>query len=83
MKRIGAMPRIHGIKGRKPHHAIGFNDTKKLVQFIINFSDENDIPLPSAPHGSDGIPPIYIHSSFSKKAIHKMYMSSCERASDR
>ena len=78
MKRNGTIPRTHGNKGRKPHHAIGFNDIKKVVQFVINFSDENGIPLPAAPHGSDDIPPIYIHSSFSKKVIHKMYMSSCE-----
>ena len=67
MKTNGTVPRTHGNKGKKPHNALTFQDIKKVVQFIINFSEENGIPLPAAPHGRDDIPPVFIHSSFKKK----------------
>lgn len=52
----GAVPITHGNKGKKPHNALAFQDIIKVVQFIINFAEENEIPLPAAPRGRDDIP---------------------------
>ena len=51
MKAYGAVPRTYGNKEKKPQNALSFQDIKKVVQFIINFAEENGIPLPAAPRG--------------------------------
>lgn len=53
------------------------------VKFIKNYAEEFGIPQPEAPRGSDGIPPVYLPASDTKKAIHQRYVKSCEESSIR
>ena len=76
MKVSGAAPRTHGNKGKKPPHALAVQDMENAVQFIKNFAEENAIP--ASPLERDDITTVVIHSSHSKKNIHKLYVSSCE-----
>lgn len=43
------MDRILGNKGRRPKHALSFPDIKRVVSFIICYSEEYGFPLPAAP----------------------------------
>lgn len=43
------MDQILGNKGRKPKHALSFPDIKRVVSFIICYSEEYGFPLPAAP----------------------------------
>jgi hypothetical protein len=74
----GAVPREHGNTGKKPVHALKFGDIQCAILFITNYAAEVGMPQPEAPRGSDGIPPIYLPSSDTKKAIHQRYTTSCQ-----
>ena len=46
-KHIGeksVVPRVHGNTGRKPAHAISYDDVLRVVRFIQNTSNERGIP---------------------------------------
>lgn len=49
------VPRNHGNKGRKPKHALSFLDIKRVVSFIIRYSEEYGLPLPAVPHGNASV----------------------------
>ncbi|XP_062603492.1 uncharacterized protein LOC134282462 [Saccostrea cucullata] len=74
----GAVPREHGNTGKKPTHALKYEDVQNAITFIINYAAEVGMPQPEAPRGSDGIPPIFLPSSDTKKGIHERYLASCE-----
>ncbi|KAH3872615.1 hypothetical protein DPMN_035834 [Dreissena polymorpha] len=42
----GLTPRVHGDRGRKPEHAICFDDVMRVVHFIRNDADERGLPQP-------------------------------------
>lgn len=73
MNTNGLTPRVHGNKGKLPHHALKYDDVKRCVDFIRNYSEEYGIPQPEAPRGSDGIPPVFLPASDTKKQIHTKY----------
>ena len=77
MNKNGVTQRVHGNKNRKPAHALKFMEIENAVKFIRNYADEFGIPQPAAPSGSDGIPPIYLPASDTKRAIHNKYYESC------
>ena len=77
MNKNGVTQRVHGNKDRKPTHALKFIEIENAVKFIRNYADEFGIPQPAAPSGSDGIPPIYLPASDTKRAIHNKYYESC------
>ena len=72
----GAVPRVHGNVGKKPSHALTFEQTKKVITFISNYADEFGLPQPAAPRGRDNTPPIYLSSETTKQDIHGKYVSS-------
>ena len=74
----GAIPRVHGNTGKKPLHALKYEDIHNAITFITNYAAEVGKPQPEAPRGSDGIPPIFLPSSETKKGIHQRYVDSCE-----
>lgn len=67
-------------QGKKPVHALNFEEIENAVNFIKNYTDEFGIPQPDAPRGSDGILPIYLLASDKKKEIHKRYLQSCDES---
>ena len=73
----GVTPRQHGNVGKKPAHALNFEDTKRVVQFISNYGDEHGLPQPAAPRGRDDVPPVYLSSEMTKKRLHDLYVNSC------
>lgn len=78
---IGAVPREHRNTGKKPHHALKYEDIHNAITFIVNYAAEVGMPQPEAPRGSDGsdgIPPIFLPSSDTKKGIHERYIASCQ-----
>jgi hypothetical protein len=83
MNKNGVTPRVHGNKGRKPAHALKFDEVENAVKYIKNYADEFGVPQPAAPSGSDGIPPIYLPASDTKRAIHERYLESCTESTIR
>lgn len=79
----GVVPRRHGNMGRKPAHALGFEDVKRAVHFIVNYADEFGMPQPAAPRGRDNIPPIYLTCQTTKMKLHTDYVRSCTESSHR
>lgn len=73
----GAVPRSHGNTNRTPVHALTFDDTKAVVQYISNFADEFGMPQPAAPRGRDNTPPIYLTCETTKTDLHAKYVQTC------
>lgn len=67
-----------GIREKKAHHALKYEDIHNAITFIVSYAAEVGMPQPEAPRGSDGIPPIFLPSSDTKKGIHERYIASCE-----
>ncbi|XP_061178380.1 uncharacterized protein LOC133187022 [Saccostrea echinata] len=74
----GAVPRPHGNHGRKPKHAVRFDDVQRVVNFILGYAEEHGLPQPAAPRGRDDEPPIFLPCNSTKKAIHGQYKSACD-----
>ena len=72
----GVTPRVHGNKGKKPKHALLFDDVKRVVTFLQTYAEEQGMPQPAAPRGRADIPPIFLHLSLTKAVVHKTYISS-------
>jgi hypothetical protein len=72
----GVSPRNHGNTGRKPIHALHFDDVMKIATFLRSYVDENGLPQPVAPRGHGDLPSTYLHSSLTKKALHSIYVES-------
>lgn len=84
LKQNGPIPRSHGNKGRKPNHALKFDDIKKVVNFVLRYGEENGLPLPAVPHAND-FPetPILLPASTTKTDIHSIYKTACEESHGR
>ncbi|XP_070567041.1 uncharacterized protein [Ptychodera flava] len=77
----GVLPRVHGLKGKKAHNAYSFEVIADVIKFLEQYAQENGIPMPAAPRGRDGVPPIYLPSSLRKEDIYKQYVDSCKACS--
>jgi hypothetical protein len=73
----GVVPRVHGNTGRKPAHAISYDDVLRVVRFIQNTSNERGIPQPAAPRGIDNFPLVYLSAETTKLALHEEYSTTC------
>ena len=76
-------PRTHGNTGKRPKHALTFEDTTKCVQFMLNYADVYGLPQPAAPRGRAEHPPVYLPVSTTQAALHKNYMESCTATDSR
>lgn len=79
----GAVPRIHGNVGKKPHNALHYEEVKFSVEFLLTHADIHGLPMPAAPRGIDDAPPIYLPCHCTKKDIHELYCRACDDASIR
>jgi hypothetical protein len=79
----GITPRVHGNYGKRPHNALVFVDVKYAVEFLENYAVLQGIPMPAAPRGRDGEPPIFLPSSLTKKKVHREYVSASETSDHR
>ncbi len=75
-KKNGAVPRVHGNKGRLPKNVTPFDVAKGTVDFICNFASRNAIQMPAAPGRSKGIPPVFLPSDMSKKKVFELYTAA-------
>ena len=73
----GVMPRNHGNMGRRPKHALCFDDAQRVVAYILNCAEREGIPLPAAPRGRDNIPPTYLPASTTKLDLFQDYQQNC------
>ena len=48
-----------------------------MLHFISNYSQEVEIPQPTAPRGRDREAPVYLLSHTTKIVVHKAYKDSC------
>ena len=84
VKLNGPVPRSHGNKGKKPKHPLLFLDIKRVVNFIVRYSEECGLPLPAVPHGNDANQsPVLLPASSTKVDIHSKYKSVCEESNER
>ncbi|KAH3857891.1 hypothetical protein DPMN_100507 [Dreissena polymorpha] len=73
----GVVPRVHGNTGRKPAHAISYDDVLRVVRFIQNTSNERGILQPAAPRGIDNFPPVYLSAETTELALNEeLYFNS-------
>ena len=84
MKLNGPVPRSHGNKVKKPKHSLLFLDIKRVVNFIVRYSEECGLPLPAVRHGNDATPsPVLLPASSTNVDIHSKYKSVCEESNER
>ena len=76
----GITPRVHGNTGKKPRHAICFDDVMRVVNFVRNVADTRGLPQPAAPRGIDNVPIVFLPSGTTKEGIFKDYAASCQEA---
>ncbi|XP_052797705.1 uncharacterized protein LOC128229867 [Mya arenaria] len=69
----GIVPRTHGNTGRRPKHALTFDDVQRVVKFLLNYAEREGLPMPAAPRGRDNIPPTYLPASETKLKTFKEY----------
>ncbi|KAH3857128.1 hypothetical protein DPMN_099728 [Dreissena polymorpha] len=63
------------------HYAL--MNVNRVVQFIMNPSEEVGLPYPAAPRGSDNIPIVYLPASTTKLQFLARYIAACEERSVR
>ena len=73
-------PHRHGNAGRHPKHACNKENTTKVVQFLINYAENNALVLPGKTRGIRDHRTMLLPSWESKKEIHAKYVASCEAA---
>ncbi|KAH3792377.1 hypothetical protein DPMN_145872 [Dreissena polymorpha] len=79
----GLTPRVHGNRGKKPTHAVCYDDVMRVVHFIRNYADERGLPQPAAPRVVDNAPTVYLTSDTTKTNLHQQYQTSCTEAGSR
>ena len=80
LKTNGAIPRIHGNKGKLAHNAFSFDMVQFVVQFIRNYATVNGLPQPAAQRGRGETGPIYLSASEGYNIVHAKYLQSCLEA---
>ena len=78
MVKHGACPRRHGNEGKQPKHALLYEDTRRVINFLVTFAAEHGLPLAAAPGGSDGTPPILLPAGMTKHSVFLKYQESCK-----
>ncbi|KAH3698105.1 hypothetical protein DPMN_085624 [Dreissena polymorpha] len=58
----GALPRVHGNKGRRPMHAMRLEDVQRVVHVLKNTAETIGIFYPATPRGNDRIPVVFLPS---------------------
>ena len=53
----GAVPRVHGNRGRRPHNYLPFPAVEHCASFIKSYSEEFGLPHPAPLHGRAEMPP--------------------------
>ena len=82
-KEKGVEPRVHGNKGRRPRHAILYEQVKNVVTFLERYAEAHGIPQPAAPRGRADVPPTYLPASHNKQAVYAHYKKMCTAAGER
>ena len=77
-KENGLTPRVHGNMKSSPKHALSFSSIEHVVQFLVNYADQNAILLPGRVPGYRNTDLKLLPSSVSKRGIWKVYKESAE-----
>ncbi|KAH3722036.1 hypothetical protein DPMN_064985 [Dreissena polymorpha] len=73
----GVVPRKRGNLGRRPKHALCFDDVQRVVAYLLNCTERERIPLPAAPRVRENIPPTYLPASTTKLDLFQDYQQNC------
>ena len=76
VKEFGVVPRQHGLTGRKPHNAFTLNDTKRIISFIINYTEKHGVSLPGRIPAFKRDDVLVLPCSTTKKHVWMMYKDS-------
>ena len=76
----GITPRRHRNIGKKPKHAMLYEDASRIVNFLVEYARENGFPQPAAPRGRDNHPPLILPASITKDGMFKLYEMACTEA---
>ncbi|MES9882762.1 MAG: hypothetical protein ABW185_17990 [Sedimenticola sp.] len=79
----GNVPRVHGNSGRTPHHAVTYEDVRRVVSFILSYGSEHGLPQPAAPRGRDNTAPVFLPAQTTKTYIHSLYTLSSQESNSR
>jgi len=83
LKENGVEARTHGNKNKMPKHALSLEDVKAIKQFLLNFGQQNGVPLPGKHANFRNEKCFLLPSDLSKADIHEMYNNAAEQASFR
>ncbi|KAH3834471.1 hypothetical protein DPMN_107798 [Dreissena polymorpha] len=67
----------HGNMGRRPKHALCFDDVQRVAAYLLNCAQQEEIHLPAAPRRANNIPPIYLPASTTKLDLFQDYQQNC------
>ena len=73
IKEHGPVARQHGNTGRRPVHALRFEQVEGVVKFIKSLSEQFGIPHPASLHGRNAQPPVYLPARMSYTSTHEEY----------
>ncbi|XP_060577599.1 uncharacterized protein LOC132734769 [Ruditapes philippinarum] len=76
----GPVPRIHGNTGRKPSHAVKYEDVRFCVDFLLLYAEINGLTMPAAPRGADEAAPVLLPCNTTKVDLHSKYQQACVEA---
>ena len=76
--RDGLVPRVHGHKGRIAPNAIVLEDMRKIIQFILQYSEVNAILLPGRIPGYKRDDIQLLPSTTTKRAVWRLYQGTAE-----
>ena len=74
----GVKPRVHKNSKRRPRHALSLQETRTVVDFILNFAEVHCIVLPGRTPGHWKTDVKLLPSNCSKKKVYDSYCAACE-----
>ena len=74
----GLVPRVHGHKGRIAPNAIVLEDMKKIITFILHYTEANAILLPGRIPGYKRDDIQLLPSTTTKRAVWKLYQDTAQ-----
>ena len=69
----GVLPRVHGLKGKLPVKAMSFDDTRRVVDFVVNYSNVHSITLPGRTPNHWKADAKLLPTNCSKKTVYDEY----------
>lgn len=79
----GVTPRTHGNKGKRPKHAMKYDEITRVVDFIKCYADTHAVPLPGRLPKHQDYRVMKLPSDVSKATVYRDYVTASEALRDR